>query len=95
MFDAVHPGLDLQPAGPLFRQAAEAGIGHAAALRHVLSTAARRADLPALPTPFADKMARTVFARLPPPRVRTECLLQLSSSHPSRALLIQAASWYV
>ena len=77
MFDAVHAALDLQPTGPLFAQAAEAGLSHQATLRHVISSAARRAGLPAIPTPFAESIQRTIFMTLPPPRVR-ELLLLLS-----------------
>ena len=69
MFDSVHASLDLRPAGALFAQAAEAGLSHQATLRHVVSSAARRADLPSIPTPFAESMHRTIFMKLPPPRV--------------------------
>ncbi|CAL8461852.1 g1383 [Coccomyxa elongata] len=68
MFDSVHAALDLRPTGALFAQAAEAGLSHQATLRHVVSSAARRADLPTIPTPFAESMHRTIFMKLPPPR---------------------------
>ncbi len=69
MFDSVQAALDLRPTGALFAQAAEAGLSHQATLRHVVSSAARRADLPTIPTPFAESMHRTIFMKLPPPRV--------------------------
>lgn len=69
MFDSVHAALDLQPTGSLFAQAAEAGLSHQATLRHVVSSATRRAGLPAIPTPFAENIQRTIFMTLLPPRV--------------------------
>lgn len=69
LFDSVHAALDLQPTGPLFAQAAEAGLSHQATLRHVVSSATRRAGLPAIPTPFAENIQRTIFMTLLPPRV--------------------------
>ena len=70
MFDSVHATLDLSPAGALFRQAAELGVTHEAALRSMLASAARRAGLAAIPSPLPDSLANTMFMRLPPPRVR-------------------------
>jgi hypothetical protein len=69
--DAVHPSPDLRPGSAFFQQAAAVGLGHSAALRHLLSRAAGRLGLPfRVPPPFAESVDLTVFAKLPPPRVR-------------------------
>lgn len=70
MFDSVHATLDLSPNGTLYRQAAELGISHEAALRSILANAARRAGLAAIPPPLPDSLANTMFMKLPRPRVR-------------------------
>lgn len=69
-FDSVHATLDLSLAGTLFRQAAELGISHEAALRNLLANAARRAGLAEIPSPIPDSLASTMFMKLPPLRVR-------------------------
>ena len=69
--DAVHPAPDLRPGSAFFQQAAAVGLGHTAALRHVLARACMRLGLPfEIPPPFAESVDLTLFAKLPPPRVR-------------------------
>ena len=68
--DAVHPTPDLRPGSTFFQQAAAVGLGHTAALRHVLARACMRLGLPfEIPPPFAESVDLTMFAKLPPPRV--------------------------
>lgn len=72
--DALHPAPDLRAQGALFQQAAALGVSHQAVLRHVLGGAAARAGLPSVPPPAPDSVDLTLFARLPPPRVREPVL---------------------
>lgn len=68
-FDCVHASLDLLPTGTLFRQAAELGISHEAALRNIVAQAARRGGLAEIPPPEPQDSSNTVFMKLPPLRV--------------------------
>lgn len=61
----------MRPTSTLFQQAAESGLSHQALLRYLLSTALTRAGQPPVPTPFADSLDRTLFAKLPEGRVRS------------------------
>lgn len=79
LFDCVHATPNLSPTGILFRQAAELGISHEAALRNVLANSARRAGLTEIPPPIPQSLDDSIFLKLPPPRVR---LLNASSSTP-------------
>lgn len=64
-FTRVRAVPDLAPAAPLFQQAAELGLSHAAALRAIVSAAAARAGRPPLapapPDPVAGSMLLPVF----------------------------------
>ena len=51
MFSSVVARPDLQQHSILFHQAAQVGLSHAATLRHILSSACRRASLPTLDPP--------------------------------------------
>jgi hypothetical protein len=51
VFTDVNPVVGLEPAGPLFQQAAAVGVSHAALLRGFLSNALVRAGRPRLPPP--------------------------------------------
>ena len=86
LFDCVHATPDLSPTSILFRQAAELGISHEAALRNVLSNSARRAGLAEVPPPIPQSLDDSVFLKLPPPRVRLlirspPCLYDALSAH--------------
>ena len=86
LFDCVHATPDLSPTSILFRQAAELGISHEAALRSVLANSARRAGLTEVPPPIPQSLDDSVFLKLPPPRVRLlirspPCLYDALSAH--------------
>ncbi len=65
MFTRVRAVPDLAPAAPLFQQAAELGLSHAAALRAIVSAAAARAGrlplAPVPPDPVVGSMLLPVF----------------------------------
>ena len=68
-FESVHATLDLSATSTLFRQAAELGISHEAALRSLIASAARRAQLVEIPAPLPSSLGSTMLMPLPPLRV--------------------------
>ncbi|KAK9846551.1 hypothetical protein WJX81_006432 [Elliptochloris bilobata] len=62
VFTAVRPAPDLAPTSPLFQQAAELGLSHAAALRAVVSAAAVRAGRPPVAPAPPDSFEGSVLA---------------------------------
>ena len=61
----VHVNPTLEPASVIFQQAADVGMSHSALLRHMLSRACLRADLPPIPPPFAQDITKTALVSGP------------------------------